>query len=107
MKFIPLPIFKYNSATRHSGITYTLRSSFLVLFNLGRTISFIFLPLLLSGCMGMNEAFECLPGKGVGCVSTMRINEMVNQGELRQEEFTETPPSQTAKAKERVTCTDC
>lgn len=43
----------------------------------------IFLPLILSGCMGVYEGgFECPPGKGVGCKSISEVNDMINHGDL-------------------------
>lgn len=47
-----------------------------------------FLPLCLTGCMGVYEGgFECPPGEGVGCKSISEVNEMINHGELPQGEL--------------------
>lgn len=39
-----------------------------------------FLPLILSGCMGIYEGgFECPPGEGTKCKSISEVNELINR----------------------------
>ena len=41
---------------------------------------------LLSGCGIYNSGFECKPGKGVGCVSSWEVNDMILEKEAKDPE---------------------
>ncbi len=46
-------------------------------------IILLFLPLILSGCMGIYEGgFECPPGSGIKCKSISEVNELINKGAI-------------------------
>jgi hypothetical protein len=43
----------------------------------------LFLSLtLLTSCAPYSESFDCPPGKGVGCQSLNKVNQMVEEGQL-------------------------
>jgi hypothetical protein len=55
--------------------------------------SILFIPLILSGCMGIYEGgFECPPGSGIKCKSISEVNELINKGAFPSSEI-ETVPS--------------
>ena len=47
-----------------------------------KTLSFVSVCLLLSGCSTTKSTFDCQYGKGVGCRSITEVNEMVNNDML-------------------------
>ncbi|MCB1073021.1 MAG: hypothetical protein KDK61_01175 [Simkania sp.] len=46
----------------------------------------MFLLSLLSGCGIYNNGFECKPGRGVGCVSSWEVNDMILEKQSRDPE---------------------
>lgn len=107
MTFIPLTTSLRALQARGNLVFFGLLRRRLLAMTAANSAIILSLSFLLSGCASLNESFECPPGKGVGCVSTMRINNMVNTGELREEDFTATPPVQSPKAKEESQCKNC
>ena len=61
---------------------------------------------LLSGCGIYNNEFECKPGKGVGCVSSWEVSDMILEKQQKEPQpFDETEyvfdPSHPNKGKEK------
>ena len=50
------------------------------------SFSLIFLLSLLSSCGIYNNGFECKPGRGVGCVSSWEVNDMILEKQSRDPE---------------------
>jgi hypothetical protein len=77
------------------GFTRRSKSSFLTDLICGKAMRRrvksvpIFLSLFLSNCTPYSETFDCPPGKGVGCQSLSKVNQMVEEGQLPLEESPE------------------
>ncbi|OJW55214.1 MAG: hypothetical protein BGO67_00465 [Alphaproteobacteria bacterium 41-28] len=49
----------------------------------------LFLGLVLSSCTPYSETFDCPPGRGVGCQSLSKVNQMVEDEQLPLQESSE------------------